>query len=95
MKISFSPRADADLEGIFAYLSSKDIEAARRVIVRILQSIAMLEHFPLLGRAGRVADTRELTIARLSYFAVYRFIDETEIEVIAVIHDRQQFPPHG
>jgi toxin ParE1/3/4 len=93
LKISFSPRAETDLEGIFAYLSLNDIEAARRIILRILQSIAILEHFPLIGRVGRVANTRELTVARLPYYAVYHFVDETEIEVIAVIHDRQRFPP--
>ena len=93
MKISFSPRAETDLERIFAYLSPTDIEAARRIILRILQSIAMLEHFPWIGRVGRVANTRELTVARLPYYAVYHFVDETEIEVIAVMHDRQRFPP--
>lgn len=95
MKISFSPRAETDLEGIFAYLSLTDIEAARRIILRILQSIAMLEHFPWIGRVGRVANTRELTIVRLPYYAVYHFVDETEIEVIAVMHDRQRFPPNS
>ncbi len=52
----------------------------------------MLEHFPWIGRVGRVANTRELTVARLPYYAVYHFVDDTEIEVIAVTHDRQRFP---
>ena len=52
----------------------------------------MLEHFPLLGRVGRVSGTRELSIARLPYFAVYHFPGETEIEIIAVIHERMKFP---
>jgi len=95
LKISFSPRADRDLEGIFSYISLNDIEAARRIIMRILQSIAMLEHFPRIGRVGRVANTCELPIARLPYYAVYHFVDGTEIEVIAIMHDRQQFPPNG
>lgn len=53
----------------------------------------MLEQFPFLGRVGRIAETRELSIARLPYYAVYRIVDEIDIEVIAVIHERQKFPP--
>ncbi|CAN7266132.1 type II toxin-antitoxin system RelE/ParE family toxin [Neorhizobium sp. LjRoot104] len=93
MNISLTPRAEADLDAIYSYISLEDDHAAKRVIARILQAIAMLEQFPFLGRVGRVAETRELSIVRLSYFAVYRIVDEIDIEVIAIIHDRQKFPP--
>jgi toxin ParE1/3/4 len=72
--------------------SIDDVGAAERVIARIVQAIIMLEQFPMLGRVGRVPGTRELSIVRLPYFAVYRIASETEINVLAVIHERQKFP---
>jgi addiction module RelE/StbE family toxin len=89
LNLSFTPRSEGDLDAIFNYIAKDDAEAARRVIARLLQAIAILERFPLLGRVGRVAGTRELTIVRLPYYAVYHLVNETEIEVIAVIHERR------
>jgi toxin ParE1/3/4 len=92
LNIRFTQNALADLDVIFEYISSDDADAAKRVIARILQAVAMLEGFPLLGRVGRVAETRELPIVRLPYYAVYRLVDDTEIDIIAVMHERQKFP---
>ena len=92
LNVSFTPQALADLETIHAYIADDDLPAADSVLSRILQSIAMLRHFPLLGRVGRVAETRELPIVRLPYFAVYHLVDATEIEVIAILHERRKFP---
>jgi plasmid stabilization system protein ParE len=65
LNLSFTPRSEADLEAIFNCTAKDDAEAARRVIARLLQAIAILERFPLLERVGRVAGTRELPIVRL------------------------------
>ncbi|MCD2181339.1 type II toxin-antitoxin system RelE/ParE family toxin [Rhizobium sp. GN54] len=92
MNLSFSSRALADLTAIRKFIAKDDAIAADRVVVRILQSIAMLRHFPTLGRDGRVPETRELPIVRLPYFAVYHFPVEREIEVIAIVHERRRFP---
>ena len=92
MNLSFSPRAIADLIAIRKFIAKDDPVVADRVIARMLQSIAMLRHFPVLGRDGRVPETRELPIIRLPYFAVYHFADATEIEVIAIVHERRKFP---
>lgn len=29
----------------------------------------------------------------MPYYVVYRFLDEYELEVFAIVHERQQFPP--
>ena len=92
MNLSFSSRALADLAAIRKFIAKDDPVVADRVIARMLQSIAMLRHFPVLGRDGRVPETRELPIIRLPYFAVYHFADATEIEVIAIVHERRKFP---
>ncbi len=92
MIISLTRRAEADLQKVFTYISTDGLKPAGVVVTRILQSIAMLEAFPNLGRTGRVRGTRELSVARLPYYVVYRLLSDTEIEVIAILHHRQQFP---
>lgn len=46
----------------------------------------------MLGRPGRIGDTRELSIVGLPYYAIYRIVDPTQIDVLAVMHQRQKFP---
>ena len=93
MRISLTLEAQADLDRIFQYYGADDPAMAKRTVARLLQSISMLEQFPLLGRPGRVKETRELSVARMPYYVVYRFLDEYELEVFAIVHERRQFPP--
>ena len=46
----------------------------------------------MLGRPGRIAGTRELSIVGLAYYAVYRIVDATQLDVLAIMHERQQYP---
>lgn len=92
MNVSFTPEAEADLDTIYDFISDHDDQAAANVVARILQAIAYLEQFPLLSRPGRIQDTHELSIVGLPYVAVYRIVDPTQLDVIAVIHTRQQSP---
>jgi toxin ParE1/3/4 len=92
LNVSFTPAAEADLDAIYDYLAEHDDQTAAKVIARILQAIAYLESFPLLGRPGRIAGTRELSIVCLAYYAVYRIVDATQLDVIAIMHERQQYP---
>lgn len=92
MNISFTPEAEADLDAIYDYIEQDNPVVAEQVIQRILQAIAILESFPLLGRPGRIERTREFLIPNLPYLAVYRIADETQIDVIAVIHMARLFP---
>jgi plasmid stabilization system protein ParE len=66
LNVSFTPEAEADLDAIYDYIAQHDDQAAARVIARILQAIAYLEPFAMLGRAGRIAGTRELSIVGLA-----------------------------
>ena len=90
MNINFTPEAASDLDAIHGYIAEDNADAANRVIARILQSISILESFPLLGRAGKVPQTHEFSITGLPYFAVYTLPDETQIDIIAVIHTSRQ-----
>ncbi|MBV9758820.1 MAG: type II toxin-antitoxin system RelE/ParE family toxin [Alphaproteobacteria bacterium] len=92
MKVRLSGRAERDLEEIRDYIARDRPLAASRIVTRVLQSLEHLQHFPLLGRVGLVAETRELLIAGLPYRAVYRVHGDT-IVVVAIIHTSRRFPP--
>ncbi|WP_422641803.1 type II toxin-antitoxin system RelE/ParE family toxin [Zavarzinia sp.] len=58
----------------------------------ILETVARLSEHPHLGRAGRVADTRELVISRTPYVAVYS-VGPDAIDILAVFHGARRWPP--
>ena len=95
MNVNFTPEALADLHKIHDYIAEFDQAAAGRVISRIRQAAQMFENFPLLGRPGSVEDTREFAIPGLSYIIVYRIASDTDVDVLTILHDRQQWPPVG
>lgn len=52
----------------------------------------MFGQFPMLGRAGVVADTREFSVVGLPYLIVYRIASETDVDVLTVLHTRRKYP---
>ena len=92
MNLNYTPEAGADLDAIFDYIGQRDPKIADQIIHRILQAIAILETFPLLGRPGRIDGTREFPLSNLPYFAVYRIPDEIQIDIIAVMHMAREYP---
>ncbi|HEX2663162.1 MAG TPA: type II toxin-antitoxin system RelE/ParE family toxin [Candidatus Acidoferrum sp.] len=92
MQIRWSPAAAEDLSRIFEYIRPDNPPAAERVIRTIYESAGSLESFPYRGRVGRVDGTRELILASLPFVIVYRVLEDA-VEVAAVIHSAQRWPP--
>ena len=93
MNVRFHTTALADLQSIHDWIAEDSPRAADNVILRIDQSISLLEKFPRIGRPGLVADTRELSVPNTPYIVVYTEPDEYEIWILRVIHARQKYPP--
>ena len=93
MKLNFTEDALGDLDAIHDWIALDDPEAAKRTIARIIQSAVVLETLPLAGRPGRLDDTREWSVGRMPFFVVYRIVSETEIDILAIVHTRMQWPP--
>ena len=91
MQIKWSQRARADLLAIVDYIDLDNPVAARAVLQTIRKRAADLKNQPDIGRAGRVAGTRELILARYDYLLVYRRGRKT-VEIQRVLHQRQQWP---
>jgi toxin ParE1/3/4 len=54
---------------------------------------ARLANFPMLGREGKIPDTREL-IPHENYRLIYE-IEADTVWVLALVHTSRQWPPAG
>ncbi|MBP0582440.1 type II toxin-antitoxin system RelE/ParE family toxin [Labrys sp. LIt4] len=80
------------LAGVIAYLADKNPDAAERIVLRLRQRAASLAHTPEQGRPGRLAGTRELSVAGTPYILFYR-LRRGIVEIIRVHHSLQKWPP--
>ena len=92
MNVNFTPQARDDLLAIREWIAADNPRAAADVLSRIRQTAIMFGQFPLLGRRGRIPETREFPVTGLPYTIIYRIASETEIDVLTVIHQRRRFP---
>lgn len=74
------------------WIAQDDPRAGDNVIARIAQTAMMFGQFPLLGREGQVAGTREFSVVGLPYVIVYRIASETDLDVLTVMHTRRKYP---
>lgn len=91
MRVRWTRPALADLAEIHDYVATDNPAAARGIIRQIRTEVSVLSEHPAIGRAGRVAGTRELVAGRLPYVIAYR-IGTREIAVVAVIHTSRNWP---
>lgn len=92
MNVNLTPLAIADLRHIHRHIAKNDRMAADRVISRIRQVIEIFESFPLMGRVGDMEDTREFAISGLPYTIVYRIMSASELDILTIVHNRQNYP---
>src|SRR3990167_3509036 len=81
----------ADLRAIKAYIAEENPDAAQRVIASIRSETGILANQPTIGRAGRIADTRELVISQYPYIVAYRE-QSNEVYILAVVHTSRRWP---
>ena len=92
MNLRLSPEAQTDLQAIHDYLIERSPQGCLRVLTAFEASFAQVEAFPLIGHEGRVDATRELKIPRYPYVIVYDLPDETDIDVLRILHCAQKWP---
>jgi addiction module RelE/StbE family toxin len=91
MKLRVTRRARRHLDAIAEYIAERNPNAARRVGERIREVAGLLSEFPLMGRAGTLAGTREMGVPGLPYVIVYR-IDVDAVTILGVYHGAQLRP---
>ena len=84
-RLEFSRSSIADIESIKQYISTVNPRAAERVINRMIKVADHLVDFPMLGRIGRKAGTREIIVPEYPYLLVYR-LTASKVIIVTVAH---------
>ena len=90
LAIVWSSAAREDVKRIVRYIADRNPVAARQMRNRIEAAVLPLSEHPYLFRKGRVAGTREI-VAHPNYVVIYA-VRADHVEVLNVIHARQQYP---
>jgi addiction module RelE/StbE family toxin len=87
MRVSYSPRALAQLERIFADIAAENPIAAAAVVDRIEELVSLLSEHPHIGRPTSKEGVRILSVGRYPYLVFYRVLEEKdEIRILRVRH---------
>src|SRR3954451_7958185 len=91
MRVVWTRAALEGLETITDYVAQHNLAAALRLVDDIPERTnALLADDPMIGRVGRVADTRELVLSGTPYIVAYQVSDQ--VDVLAVMHGARQWP---
>lgn len=93
MEIIWTRQALYTLESIADYIAEENPVAAYDVTEAIRNTVMPLTDFPEMGRPGRIAGTRELSVSNLPYIIIYR-IQSAVVEILEVFHTSRRFPPN-
>lgn len=88
--VEWRAEASADLEDVLSYIADRNLSAAESLNEAIEQATSQLPQHPYLYRLGRADGTREIVV-HPNYLVIYR-VTSVAIEVVAVVHARQQYP---
>ncbi|WP_369935504.1 type II toxin-antitoxin system RelE/ParE family toxin [Xanthomonas tesorieronis] len=91
MRVVWTPEAQQDRVDIWEYVAADNPAAAIRLDESFSEAALTLERYSMLGRAGRIAGTREL-IPHEHYCLVYEIDGET-VWILALIHTARLWPP--
>lgn len=91
MHVSWLQAARANLIAVSEFISQDNPDAAARTVAAIVRAVETLEHFPSLGRPGRIAGTRELVVSGTPYIVPYRVRGDV-VQLIRVFHAARKWP---
>lgn len=90
---NWTPRALRDVTDVTGRIRAEDPQAADRLRDRVvLIASQTLPAQPMIGRPGRVADTREFVVYA-SYILVYR-VKGNALDILAFRHTARTWPEH-
>ncbi len=87
--VLWHPEALEEFEAIIDFIDARNPPAAARLAATIRDTAERLPDHPYLYRPGRIPGTRE-AVVHPNYILIYR-VGEI-IEVMGVVHARQEYP---
>jgi toxin ParE1/3/4 len=91
MQVKWLAKALANLTNEADYIVKESPANDKAFFTHVLASVEQLKDHPHLGRAGRVAGTRELIITHYPYIVPYR-IKSGSVEILRVFHTARAWP---
>ncbi len=92
MRVIWTAEASRNMIELQDYIAAENPVAAFALAEKIRKSVAArLPNFPLSGREGRIAGTRELVVPGTPYIVPYR-VRQNRIEILAVYHSSRKWP---
>jgi len=88
IELIWSPRAQARLREIRAYIAQDNPEAAERVAARLVAIVETLKTYPYLGRSGTEPGIRELVVGGTPYIVLYR-VRGKRVTILTIWHGAQ------
>ena len=87
MRISYSRRALAQLDEIFAYIEKNNPAAAATFMDRVDTLVALLGKYPMMGRVTDKAGVRVMGVRGYPYLVFYKILTERdEVRILRVRH---------
>ena len=90
-KLVWTRAARMDRASLYDYIEAENPRAAVELDERFDRRAGQLATNPMIGRAGRVRNTRELVV-RPNHVLVYD-IDGDTFRILRVLHGARQWPP--
>ena len=90
MNVRWTETASNQIENVFEHIASDNIDAAVRIVERILAATERAAQLPFSARAGKHSGTRELIVSGTPYIVIYR-IREEGIQILRVVHGAQNW----
>lgn len=91
-RLIWSPAALRDVQRLYRFLAEKNIDAAKRAVKTIRDSVKIIAHQPGIGRPAddMEPEYREWMIdfGDTGYVALYRYDGQTAV-IVAVRHQRE------
>jgi len=91
MQVKWLAKALANLTDEADYIANESPANTNAFFAHVFASVEQLKEHPHLGRAGRVAGTRELVITHYPYIVPYR-IKNGCVEILRVFHTARAWP---
>jgi toxin ParE1/3/4 len=90
VKVLWTAAALRHLREAREYIEIDNPAAALKQIEMIETNANHLRAFPMMGRTGRRAGTRELPIPATPYMLVYR-VKEENVQILAILHGARNY----
>ena len=91
MRVIWDDRALDGLEQLRRYIAMDDPASAERVFGDILAAVEHIATTPSIGKAGRVAGTRELVVPKTGCLVAYA-VTAGELSILAVQRSARPWP---